>query len=69
MVRRTKTNGGPVPPYGTAIQQAVASGDLAEMKKLVRQAERFLAEHGDIRAALEVLRVEIQKLEHKRKRK
>jgi hypothetical protein len=69
MKRETRTNGGPVPPYGTAIQEAVASGDLAEMKQLARQAEQFLAQYGDVRAALEVLKIEIHKLERKAKRK
>jgi hypothetical protein len=57
---------GPVPPYGTAIYQAIAKGDLAQMKKLVREAEQFLAEHGDVRSAIEVLKSEIQKLEFKK---
>jgi Domain of unknown function (DUF1843) len=52
-----------VPPYGTAIQQAIARGELAEMKRVAREAEEFLAAHGDIRAALEILKVEIHKLE------
>jgi hypothetical protein len=56
---------GPEPPYGTAIQQAVASGDLAEMKRVAREAEEFLAVHGDLRAALEVLKIEIHKLERR----
>lgn len=59
---------GPVPPYGTAIHDAIAQGDLAEMKKVAREAEKFLAVHGDIRAALEALRIEIYKLEHRQKR-
>lgn len=55
--------GGAVPPYGTAIQEAIASGDLAQMKRLAREAEQFLTDHGDVRAALEVLKIEISKLE------
>jgi hypothetical protein len=68
MTEGTRSHGGPVPPYGTAIQEAVASGDLTEMKQLARQAERFLMQYGDVRAALEVLKIEIRKLE-KAKRK
>ena len=58
---------GPVPPYGVAIQQAIASGDLNQMKQVVKQAEAYLQEHGDIRSALEVLKVEIAKHESKKK--
>ncbi|HEX3685567.1 MAG TPA: DUF1843 domain-containing protein [Bryobacteraceae bacterium] len=58
---------GPVPPYGVAIQQAIAQGDLAEMKRIAQHAEQFLTEHGDIRAALEALKIEISKLEHRLK--
>lgn len=57
---------GPVPPYGLAIQEAVASGDLARMKQVARQAEEFLAKWGNIPAALEALKLEIAKAEGKR---
>ncbi len=52
--------------YGVTIHKCIASGNLAEMKKLAAQAEQHLAEHGDVRAALEALKVEIAKLEHKK---
>ncbi|MEI9994601.1 MAG: DUF1843 domain-containing protein [Rhizomicrobium sp.] len=52
-----------VEPYGPAIQQAVASGDLGAMKAVAKAAEKYLAEYGDVRSALEVLRGEIAKLE------
>lgn len=55
-----------VPPYGVAIQQAIARGDLAEMKRVAEQAEVYLKEWGDIRGALSALRVEIAKAEQKR---
>jgi hypothetical protein len=55
------------PPYGPPIQQAIAKGDLAEMKRLAKVAEQFLAQNGDISAALEVLKIEIQKLELQQK--
>jgi arginine/ornithine N-succinyltransferase beta subunit len=51
---------GSVPPYGEAIQQAVASGDLAKMKEVARDAEQFLT---DVPAALQQLKSEIAKLE------
>ncbi len=56
-----------VPPYGVAIQQALASGDLQRMKQAVQQAETYLREHGDMRVALEALKLEIAKLERKAK--
>ena len=55
-----------IPPYGVAIQQAVAGGDLAQMKKTAAEAEKHLHDHGDVRAALEVLKIEIAKREHKK---
>jgi len=51
--------------YGPAIHQAIRSGNLAEMKTLVQHAEQHLQEQGDIRSALEILRLEIAKLESK----
>ncbi len=65
MAKNAQTTSHPVPPYGTAIQQAIVKGDLAEMKQLVKQAEQFLADNGDIQAALEVLKIEVLKLEGK----
>jgi len=55
-----------VRPYGVAIQQAVASGDLQKMKSTLALAEKFNSEHGDVSAALELLKVEIAKLEQKK---
>jgi len=55
---------GPLPPYGEAIQQAVASGDLAKMKAVAKDAEAFLARAG---TALGALKTEIAKLEKKGK--
>lgn len=54
---------GPVPPYGEAIQQAVASGDVAKMKAVAKEAEGFISQWGNIPAALEALRLEIAKAE------
>ena len=53
--------------YGVGIQQAIASGDLAQMRKLVKEAEQHLAQWGDLRSSLECLKIEIAKLEHKTK--
>lgn len=55
----------PIPPYGVAIQQAVASGDLITMKRVAAEAETYLKEHGDVAAALEALRAEISRHERK----
>jgi hypothetical protein len=56
---------GPVPPYGVAIQQAIAKGDLENMKQVAAAAEQHLQQTGDVRAALEALKIEIAKHEHK----
>jgi hypothetical protein len=60
------TPGPDVRPYGPAIHQAIAGGELAHMKATLKHAEEFLAEVGDIPAALELLKAEIVKLEHKK---
>jgi len=59
-----KKGGGthPVPLYGPAIHHCIARGDLAEMKKLVLEAEQHLRDHGNVAAALEALKIEIAKL-------
>ena len=54
-----------VPPYGVAIQEAVASGDLAQMKAVAQQAEDYVREWGNIPAALESLKIEISRREKK----
>jgi hypothetical protein len=51
--------------YGVGIQEACASGDLARMKAVAKQAEEYLQEAGDVSAALEALKIEIAKLEKK----
>ena len=58
-------HGEAVPPYGVAIQQAIARGDLAHMKEVAQQAEAYLIEWGDIRSALAALQIEIAKAEEK----
>ena len=54
-----------VPPYGPPIHQAIARGDLNEMKELAERAEQFLKQTGDLAAALEILKTEIAKSEAK----
>jgi hypothetical protein len=57
----------PIPPYGVAIQQAIAGGSLDHMKRVAKEAETYLSEHGDVRSALEALKVEIARHEAKKK--
>jgi len=46
-------------PYGPAIQEAIAKSDLAKMKQLAADTEKYLQQVGDVRAALEYLKIEI----------
>ncbi|AMP70601.1 MULTISPECIES: DUF1843 domain-containing protein [Ralstonia solanacearum species complex] len=52
-----------IPPYGVAIHDAIIGGDLKKMKTLLSQAETVLGEQGDLRTAVELLRLEIAKAE------
>jgi hypothetical protein len=56
---------GPRPLYAVSIHHCIAQGDLAKMKALVAEAEKHVADHGDVSAALEVLKTEVAKLEKK----
>jgi hypothetical protein len=58
-----KCGQGPQPLYGVGIHHCIARGDLPEMKALVKEAEQFLREAGDVSAALEALKIEIAKRE------
>jgi hypothetical protein len=51
--------------YAPAIQEAIASGDLARMRDAHALAEQHMEEFGDVHTALEVLKVEIGKLERR----
>ena len=55
----------PIPLYGVTICEAVASGDLARMKEVARQAEEHVHEWGNVPAALEALKLEISKQQKK----
>ena len=48
-----RINNGRLPPYGIAIRQAIARGDLAEMKKVAAQARKHISEVTAALAALE----------------
>lgn len=52
-----------VPPYGTAIHQAIAAGDVERMRALAAETEDYLRRAGDVSAALELLKMEIQRAE------
>ena len=51
-------HGGPLPPYGVAIQDAIASGDVATMK---RAEEAAVAHVDEVQRALGALRGELQR--------
>ena len=51
------------PLYGVVMYEAAASGDLQKMKEAAAEAEKHLADHGNVAAALELLKLEIAKLE------
>jgi hypothetical protein len=53
--------------YAPAIQEAIAKGDLPKMKELANEGDKHLRETGDVRTALEYLRIEIARLEHRAK--
>jgi len=42
----------PVPPYGVAIQEAIASGDTARMQQVAQQAEAHIKEVNEALAKL-----------------
>lgn len=53
----------PRPLYAAALQEAAASGDLSKMKALAQEAQKHVAETGDVAAAYEALKLEIAKIE------
>ncbi len=55
----------PITPYGAAIHQSMAGGDLQKMKLVATQTEQYLAQYGDVRPALAMLHAEIARLEAK----
>ncbi len=53
-------------PYGVAVTEAIASGQLAKLKAAEQAAEAHVAQYGDVPTLLALLKVEIAKLEAKR---
>ena len=49
--------------YGPDIFDSIASGDLARMREVEKRAEGHLASHGNVEAALAVLKAEIARCE------
>ncbi|AOJ72383.1 MULTISPECIES: DUF1843 domain-containing protein [Burkholderia] len=62
----SQAHGHPITPYGVAIHQAIAGGDLTQMKSLRKQAQTLLSEQGNLATALELLEIEIAKLEQRK---
>ncbi len=54
------------PLYGVVIHEAVCSGDIHRMKQVAQEAEQYLQQAGDLPAALQHLKIEIAKAEHKK---
>ncbi|MDZ5649673.1 DUF1843 domain-containing protein [Nitrospirillum sp. BR 11828] len=52
-----------IPLYAVAATQAIAKGDLAQLKSLHAEAEKHLQEYGDVATVLQLLKVEIAKAE------
>lgn len=52
----------PRPLYAAAITDAIASGELDQLRKLQALAEEHVNEYGDVSSLLAALKVEIAKL-------
>jgi hypothetical protein len=50
-------------PCGATVRNAIVSGDLAAMKSLVPEVEKFQSDHGNVSASLELLKIEIARYE------
>jgi len=53
--------------YATAIQEAIARGELAQMHEVAELAEEHMREYGNVPLAYELLKIEIAKLELRQK--
>jgi hypothetical protein len=54
------------PLYGVVIHDAICSGDINRMKQVAQEAEQYLQQAGDVPAALQALKIEIAKAQHKK---
>jgi hypothetical protein len=59
---RAASGGGPLPPYGVAIREASARGDVAEMRRVAASARKWIK---DAQGALEKLEARIEKVGRK----
>ncbi len=57
--------GGVRPLYAVTIQHTIAGGDLAAMRSVATEAEKHIAEYGDVSGALGKLKAAIAKAEAK----
>lgn len=51
---------GPLPPYGVAIRDAIARGDVREMRQVATVARKYLK---DVQAALDAMEKSVRDLE------
>ncbi len=56
--KATAVKSGPLPPYGVPIKEAIAGGDLRNMKSVAAQARKHVA---DVERALKTLDAAIAK--------
>jgi hypothetical protein len=54
------------PLYAVTIHDVICSGDITRMKQVAQEAEHYLQQSGDLPAALQALKIEIAKAEHKK---
>jgi Domain of unknown function (DUF1843) len=57
-----RAESGPVPPYGPPIREAIARGNVQEMRKVAASARKFIR---DVEAALRTLDKRIKELSSK----
>ena len=51
---------GPLPPYGVAIRDAIARGDVREMRRVAASARKYMK---DVQVALEAMEKSVKDLE------
>jgi hypothetical protein len=56
----SRARGGPLPPYGVAIQNAIASGDVREMRKVAAATRKWL---GEVKTSLAAMEKSVKDLE------
>jgi Domain of unknown function (DUF1843) len=61
-----KYDSGIRPLYAVVIHECICTGDVNKMKQCAKEAETYLQQTGDVSAALQALKIEIAKAEHKK---